>query len=229
MEYGRSLTVFTTQWNIGRESLNLILEKLKNVIIFLKQKTKKGLAISSIYCFFNSEVQTEILTQIERKLIRHNPNMRRFSQAPSARDRISSVSTVKSQQQQRLKSQISEQSNGSYSGGGGGGGGGGGRGSSSGGGGDSAVRRMSNLFLKPKPPKPPKPSKNNTNTNNNNNNKRSDINNNNNDECEMNRKDEVAALVQPIIEDESDRTKKGVKFAHPNECLNLLPKNQDDN
>lgn len=37
-------------------------------------------------------MQAEILTQIERKLISRNPNMRRFSQAPNMRDRISSVS-----------------------------------------------------------------------------------------------------------------------------------------
>lgn len=37
------------------------------------------MAITSIYCFFNSEVRSEILTQIERKLLQRNPNMRRFS------------------------------------------------------------------------------------------------------------------------------------------------------
>jgi hypothetical protein len=35
--------------------------------------------ISSIYCFFNSEVRNEIVVLIQRKLLQHNPNMSLFN------------------------------------------------------------------------------------------------------------------------------------------------------
>lgn len=49
--------------------------------------------ISFIFCFFNSEVKNEIVSQLERKLLQRNPNMRRFSQF-TTRDRFQSSASV---------------------------------------------------------------------------------------------------------------------------------------
>lgn len=55
------------------------------------KKFQKGLAISLIYGFFNSEVRNEVINQIERRLLLRYPNMRRFS-TMLAKDRNSCAS-----------------------------------------------------------------------------------------------------------------------------------------
>lgn len=75
----------------------------------------QGLIISFIYCFFNSEVRTEILNQIERKLLQRYPNMRRFSTIIS-KDRQYSCASIerakqKSEREKRMKSLTAESVN----------------------------------------------------------------------------------------------------------------------
>jgi hypothetical protein len=67
---------FEIIWASSQVNLNdLFLDRkniLKTLVIF------KGLAISLIYCFLNSEVQNEFFRILERQMLKRNPNMKRL-------------------------------------------------------------------------------------------------------------------------------------------------------
>lgn len=62
----------------------------------------KGMLISLIFCFFNSEVKSEIRKLIERKILEYDPqSTRRFSRFISNKDKINSIPSIATQDRLR--------------------------------------------------------------------------------------------------------------------------------
>jgi hypothetical protein len=71
-------TIFSVWQPFFNKRISIELELLR-LYFEIGCASLQGFVISMIYCFTNSEVRAELIKIVERKLLQHNLNMRRFS------------------------------------------------------------------------------------------------------------------------------------------------------